>query len=318
MNLRRRYVLGYIIIFSLAILFVLATNYDDFSRNSTINESNKALIEKHLSEEDRKMLIDDNIKTDKFIRYIKSPNFTLKNYEYYNILAKHTDYSNDEIVKYGNTLANYEFTLGSLEKILSAKTYNVTQLINLASQTSHNNRELEIEYYPNDMLAVSNYKYYIGNYVPDNLVTLNTKYTKDEKEIKLQKKAATQAALLCDAMKLLNNQECGGLKIEIGYVSYELAKNNAKAYPSFVRPGHNDFQLGKSFAFTNHNIKSNPLYLWLKDNSYKFGFVQRFPLDKGRITHVSDQPAVFRYVGIKQAENIHNNNLTIEEAKNNN
>ncbi|WP_423364450.1 hypothetical protein [Mycoplasma sp. P36-A1] len=316
MNIRRRHVLAYIIVFSLGVLFILSQSYDDFSRNTSVNETNKVLIEKYLSDDDRKMLIDDNIKTDKFIKYIKTANFSLKNYEYYNIIDENTDLDREKIVEYGNRLANYDFTLGSISKILSENIYTVEQLVSLASIKSPYYQDASIEFYPNENLALSNYNNYIKDYAPKELVDINTKYTLDNKKIQLDKKAATQLSLMCDAMELLNDKVCGGLLVQYGYISYDDLSNNEKKYPSFIKPGHNDFQLGKTITFgVGSGIKSDPMYLWLLDNSYKFGFIQRYPSDKISITHVSNQPAVFRYVGIKQAESMQKAKQTIEDVR---
>ena len=52
---------------------------------------------------------------------------------------------------------------------------------------------------------------------------------------------------------------------------------------------------------------------WLKDNSYKYGFILRYPKGKEDITGVIFEPWHFRYVGVEAAAEITKNKLTLEE-----
>ncbi len=52
---------------------------------------------------------------------------------------------------------------------------------------------------------------------------------------------------------------------------------------------------------------------WLAENSYKYGFILRYPEGKEEITKIQYEPWHFRYVGKEAAEFIYINNLTYEE-----
>lgn len=58
---------------------------------------------------------------------------------------------------------------------------------------------------------------------------------------------------------------------------------------------------------------SDQLYAWLFENSYKYGFIYRYPPDKIHITNINNEPWHFRYVGQKAAKEIHSNGLCLEE-----
>ena len=58
---------------------------------------------------------------------------------------------------------------------------------------------------------------------------------------------------------------------------------------------------------------SEPLYQWLEDNSYRYGFILRYPPGKEDITGVNYEPWHYRYVGVENAEQIHEDGLTLEE-----
>ena len=55
------------------------------------------------------------------------------------------------------------------------------------------------------------------------------------------------------------------------------------------------------------------LYKWLKDNSYKYGFILRFPKEKKKITGIIYEPWHFRYVGKEAAAIMKRENLCLEE-----
>ena len=69
-----------------------------------------------------------------------------------------------------------------------------------------------------------------------------------------------------------------------------------------------------------HNLESadvsfadDPAFEWLSDNSWKFGFVLRYPANKTEETGVSFEPWHWRYVGRKAAWEIYSGNLCLEE-----
>ena len=95
------------------------------------------------------------------------------------------------------------------------------------------------------------------------------------------------------------------LTIINGYISYEeqkdLYKNNNKY---FDKQGYSENQTGLIIEIQNSE--------WLENNSYKYGFIQRYPKDKKDITGY-DKPNYYRYVGKEISEYIHKNNITYEE-----
>ena len=51
----------------------------------------------------------------------------------------------------------------------------------------------------------------------------------------------------------------------------------------------------------------------IKDNSYRFGFILRYPEDKVNVTGYSYEAWHFRYVGKEIAKYVYENNITFEE-----
>ncbi|MDF9867240.1 LAS superfamily LD-carboxypeptidase LdcB [Bacilli bacterium PM5-3] len=317
MRLRRRHILIYVLTISAICLLVVFQSYDKYSRNKTINNKNKQVIEKHLSDEDKKFLIDNNINAELFMPFIKEKGFKIENYEYYNIIYQYNKkLDKSEIVEKGNKLVEEEFTLNALKNIFKNKLYTLDQLIELAINPSPYYASAKPEFYPNNAYALSNVNYYIADYKPSDLVLINVKYTKNNKKMYLKEEANNQLNLMCDNLKLLTKKECGGLKIEYGFLSYDYILKNQKSLGSFNKPGHSDFQLGKTISFTNSkDFDKNSLYLWLLDNSYRYGFIQRYPDSKAEITGVINQSGVFRYVGVEQAKGMVQDQKSVEEKR---
>ena len=75
-------------------------------------------------------------------------------------------------------------------------------------------------------------------------------------------------------------------------------------------PGYSEHQLG--FA-VDINGASYDVYLGLQENSYKYGFIFRYPGDKTQITGVAEEVWHYRYVGVEAAARMHEQGLCLEE-----
>ncbi|HRV75814.1 MAG: M15 family metallopeptidase [Candidatus Nomurabacteria bacterium] len=88
-----------------------------------------------------------------------------------------------------------------------------------------------------------------------------------------------------------------------------------------AEPGHSEHQTGLAFDLS---YKDKKCYLevcfgdtqagkWLADNSYKYGFILRYPDGKTDITGYQYEPWHFRYVGKDIAKEIFEKRITYEE-----
>lgn len=87
-----------------------------------------------------------------------------------------------------------------------------------------------------------------------------------------------------------------------------------------AEPGHSEHQLGLAIDVTNDGTnRLNPDFKdskeadWLKENSYKYGFIIRYPKNKKSQTGYEYEPWHLRYLGPKLAKEIYNSGLTLEE-----
>ena len=82
-----------------------------------------------------------------------------------------------------------------------------------------------------------------------------------------------------------------------------------------AEPGTSEHQLGIAVDI-NADLdisSSDQVYSWLEENSYKYGFINRYPADKTDITGIINEPWHYRYVGYEAAWEMYSRNLCREE-----
>ena len=105
--------------------------------------------------------------------------------------------------------------------------------------------------------------------------------------------------------------------INKGYSYIEAYKLSSQAV---TLPGTSEHQIGLSMDILCDNyfnldsgFGKTEEGKWLAENSYKYGFILRYPEGKEDITGIMYEPWHFRYVGVDAATVIYENNLTLEE-----
>ena len=171
-------------------------------------------------------------------------------------------------------------------------------------------------------------KYYLlsSDYAPDDLVNVSQTYSWGELGSQKVREVAYNAFL---DMWNAANEEGYYLMINSSYRSYEDQEAVYNSYKSSsgeryadsiaARPGSSEHQTGLAidiFSKTNTNkntFSESAEAKWLAENSYKYGFILRYPEDKVDITGYSYESWHFRYVGEDIATYIYENDITFEE-----
>ena len=85
-------------------------------------------------------------------------------------------------------------------------------------------------------------------------------------------------------------------------------------------PGTSEHQTGLALDIVDSNYQileeeqeNRPVQKWLMENSYKYGFILRYPKDKSDITGINYEPWHYRYVGKKAAKQIYKKGICLEE-----
>ena len=106
MENKRKYLFVTVIALFIVSFYTINLRFDPFYRVNGINNDNRMIIEKYLSKEEQKYLVENRIPLYHFMKFIKYDDFYLPNYQYYELLEKTGRYDNIKIIlSTGNELA---------------------------------------------------------------------------------------------------------------------------------------------------------------------------------------------------------------------
>lgn len=262
-----------------------------------------------------------------------------KYYDYYSKNKKSNIRNIITIVNSGYDLMDYPSS-DLLASLVLEKYYinkNVARYLDYGNNNKATPREIvsivnsnaDLKYYTNvktsslddgNLILVNKFYHLPDNYEPKDLVTLPPKYNIGNNS-KMRKEAANAFMEMVDAA-LLDNII---LKNASAYRSYDYqiqlydsyvqndGEENADIYSA--RPGFSEHQTGlcADINTIDSSFHGTDEANWLLKNSYKYGFIIRFPLNKEKITGYKYEPWHYRYVGKKVAKIIIEDNLTLEE-----
>ena len=196
----------------------------------------------------------------------------------------------------------------------------------------HRNHEFYDSTKPTDMdqgygIIVNKYYYLDGEYEPDDLVTISTKYSWGSLgSQKIREEAYDAYIKMHDAA---NNEANIYLMVNSSYRNYKdqqrvynnYKTNHGEAYADNIaaRPGYSEHQTGLALDIfsiaspSQATFKDSESYQWLLNNSYKYGFILRYPDGKENITGYKFESWHYRYVGKEHAAIIMENGLCLEE-----
>lgn len=171
-------------------------------------------------------------------------------------------------------------------------------------------------------ILVNKYIYLPSNYVPNNLENISSKYALDDK------------LLVSDARinfeKMASDAKRNNLNIRAisAYRSYKYQEDLYNKYVKLdgkkqadtysARAGFSEHQTGLVVDIDNINLsyeqfESTNEFEWMINNSYKYGFILRYPDGKSNITGYDYEAWHYRYVGKDIANYIHDHDLTFDE-----
>lgn len=119
-----------------------------------------------------------------------------------------------------------------------------------------------------------------------------------------------------DKQKMLYNNKINEF---LGY-GYSKKEAERKAGELVAIPGTSEHQLGLALDIVDisnqtldESQENTPAQKWLMENSWKYGFILRYPTKKSNITGISYEPWHYRYVGKDDAEKIYKAKICLEE-----
>lgn len=134
------------------------------------------------------------------------------------------------------------------------------------------------------------------------------------------------------AKKMMDDAKKEGIEfiIDSGYRSYNyqqkvldklIAELGDAAYQKAALPGASEHQTGLAFdiayyrdgVFDDDVKEEDKEAIWLANNSYKYGFILRYPKGKEEITGFQFEPWHFRFVGLELARELYGEGITLDE-----
>lgn len=225
--------------------------------------------------------------------FISSPYFKIENINRYEMYyTNKANYSIDQIVLYVNIGLDNEF----YTNIKEIKDYtSITTLVNKYNKLPDN-----------------------VNY--DDLVTIEKPYSNDGTK-KIRKIVYNNLIQMIEDAKKDNIN----LFVISGFRTHqrqnELFNNSLKknglnhALIYSAKSGHSEHELGLAVDLVSvlNDFEYTKEYKWLKQNSYKYGFIERYPKNKEFITGFAYEPWHYRYLGVEISTKIFKENITFEE-----
>lgn len=209
--------------------------------------------------------------------------------------------------------------------------YNNNNEMKYTDVITYVNIGLDNDYYTNiinvenqdDILVLANkYSKLDKNYTPSDLEVISSKYQWYSRSNQLRKEARIKFEEMCE--KALEDNIY--IYAASGYRSYQtqlylynnyVNKDGFKAAETYsARAGHSEHQTGLAMDIANKKdfiSENDKEYDWLINNSYKYGFILRYPKNKENITGYMYEEWHYRYVGIDTAKEIHESGLTYDE-----
>ena len=161
-----------------------------------------------------------------------------------------------------------------------------------------------------------------ADYQPDDLEVINVAYANENKRLRKVAKEAFEN-LSEDAKK-----EGYIITAVSAYRDYDYQNNLYDEYVSTMgsdyadkcsaRAGHSEHQTGLAVDVAGSNGDYNLFadskeFTWMKEHSYEYGFILRYPSGKEATTGFKYEPWHYRYVGKEVATTIYQENFTLEE-----
>lgn len=251
--------------------------------------------------ENRKLTNKDVEISDEYTNFKKIPYYKNINKErYVSYYEKNKNYPYEKIVLYVN--------IG-----LDKEPYSYTKKANLSL---------------GNQILVNKYHKLDDDYVPEDLVTINSKYFINALRNNKLKRIAKESFEKLSIDSIKNGTPVYG---QSAYRSYEtqseIFKEEIKNYgleealKSVAKPGYSEHQTGLSIDVSSTkegnmlDFENTPSYEWMIKNAHKYGFILRYNKSKESIHSYINEPWHYRYVGIIIATDMYNNysDLTYEE-----
>jgi len=311
---------------------LIKIGYSEKEINAIRKELSSAEIEKLYDYNYLSFLVDlvncQDYKSENMISYINYINKIDADYKLDSVLYlvnNGISYSYSE--KLVDIVSNKYFIKSRLDRYMKYESQDISTII------TNVNSNVDYDFYTNieltdtekeKLMLVNKYYSLVEDYYYGELVKMDGAY--DNQNGSMLNSVAYEAF-----KKLVDQAESEGYHIRnnSAYRSYETQSNLYNSYKKnnginyadkwSARPGHSEHQTGLALdvgidtKYSVGKFEYSREFTWMKENSYKYGFILRYPKGKEHITGYGYEPWHYRYVGVEVATYIYENDITFEE-----
>ena len=198
---------------------------------------------------------------------------------------------------------------------------DVVAIINVHADQEHYEDVFEADVSKGNLILVNKYHELKEDYTPNEVTSISLKYAYPDNKLAKDVLEAYQ--------NMWNKAKEDGITL-IATSAYRTYQSQEKVYNSFLkngeeyadsyaaRPGFSEHQTGLSvdifgYGTTKKTFEDSPSYSWLQENAHKFGFILRYPKNKEYLTGYNYEAWHYRYIGVKDATKLKNENITFDE-----
>ena len=236
--------------------------------------------------------------------------------------------NNDYLKDISNILKLTYFHEDNLDRYLK---YNKENNLKYEDLVTYVNAYLDYKYYtkvnditnPEDITVIVNkYHKLPSDYIPNDLQAISPKYNQgyNNKMRTVAKEAFEKMAeaALKDGITIYSGSAFRSYSYQQNLYNRYVYTNGFDAAETFsARAGYSEHQTGLATDIMNKRLdyisKNDKEYDWLINNSYKYGFILRYPEGKEKITGYMYEEWHFRYLGIDLATELTKLGITYDE-----
>jgi len=167
----------------------------------------------------------------------------------------------------------------------------------------------------NDHLLLVNRYYAVPSHVSFNLVEVSSHVWTLNPDLLLDEYVLIRLRMMFDSAANVGFTQ---FRVTEGFrtLAHQQTLYNSMAGTGLAAPpNHSEHQVGFAvdISYQGVNIGNSRQGTWLMTNSYRYGFILRYPAHKTEITGFPFEPWHYRYVGQPHAYFMHRNDLVLEE-----
>ena len=218
-------------------------------------------------------------------------------------------------------ISNFDFD--NIDRYLA---YQTSQGIEMKQAVTEVNLNLDTDFYTNIetiedpssiTVLVNKFHALPADYVPDDLIPIPSFPNLQIKDDAAEDFEALLAAAKLDNVIIIPYSTYRSYDYQQGLYNKYLQTDSQEEVDTYsARPGHSEHQTGLALDVRSSSHWSNLTdsdYEWMLNNSYKYGFIIRYPKDNSRITGYQEEPWHLRYIGIEHATKVHELGITFDE-----